>query len=228
METVQKNEFIAFRFKGYANESLFDSNIEVELKKLDPKAKAEESIIVVGKGMVVPGLDRSFEGKEIGKEYEINLEAKDGFGERRRELVKTIPLKTFTDNKINPYPGLSLTLDGMLAKIITISGARVVTDFNNPLAGKKLRYVFTVTRKVIEDKERAESLFKVIFRMVPEFEIKESIIVKGPEILEQYVKAFSPQFKELMGRELSFELKEEEKSDKNDLHEHSHEHNHEN
>ena len=70
METVQKNEFIAFRFKGYANESLFDSNIEVELKKLDPKAKAEESIIVVGKGMVVPGLDRSFEGKEIGKEYE--------------------------------------------------------------------------------------------------------------------------------------------------------------
>jgi len=137
--------------------------------------------------------------------------SKNGFGERHREMVKTIPLKIFTEKQINPYPGLVLNMDNMIARIITVSGARVITDFNNPLAGKDLEYKFTITRKVEDESEKVNALFEVLLRMVPEFEIKDKIIIKGPKFFEVIVKEFSDQFKEMVGKELAFELKEEEK-----------------
>ncbi|PIN92815.1 hypothetical protein COU54_05365 [Candidatus Pacearchaeota archaeon CG10_big_fil_rev_8_21_14_0_10_31_24] len=208
---IKKGDFIAFKFSGYSNGEIFDTNIEEDLKKINPKVKAKESIIVVGKEMVVKGLDSAFEDKEIGKPYEIKVLSKNGFGERHREMVKTIPLKIFTEKQINPYPGLVLNMDNMIARIITVSGARVITDFNNPLAGKDLEYKFTITRKVEDESEKVNALFEVLLRMVPEFEIKDKIIIKGPKFFEVIVKEFSDQFKEMVGKELAFELKEEEK-----------------
>src|SRR3989338_9017920 len=198
METVQKNEFVALKYTGYANGVFFYSNEEAHIKQIHPQAEARELILVVGKGMIVPGLDKALEGKEIGKSYEITLSAREGFGERRRDLVKTIPLKVFTEKEVHPYPGLVLTMDDMVVKILTISGARVITDFNNPLAGKELKYTFRVTRKVTDETEKARALF----------EVKDTIVVKGPKILEVYAKGFSSVFKELMGKELSYEFKE--------------------
>ena len=231
METVQKNEFVALKYTGYANGVLFDSNEEAHIKQIHPQAEARELILVVGKGMIVPGLDKALEGKEIGKSYEITLSAREGFGERRRDLVKTIPLKVFTEKEVHPYPGLVLTMDDMVVKILTISGARVITDFNNPLAGKELKYTFRVTRKVTDETEKARALFEVSFKGVPEFEVKDTIVVKGPKILEVYAKGFSSVFKELMGKELSYEFKELPSDKKRkavtDEHAHSHEgHNH--
>ena len=137
---IKKKDFVELRFTGYSNGDIFDSNIEEDLKKIDPKGEAKPTIVVVGERMIVPGFDSALEEKEIGKDYEIKVSAKDGFGERRRELVKTIPLKIFREKQINPYPGMVLAMDNSLARVITISGARVLTDFNNPLAGKDLTY----------------------------------------------------------------------------------------
>jgi len=215
VEIAKKKDFVELKFSGYANGELFDSNIEEDLKKLNPKAKPKELIIVIGQGMVVEGLDRELEGKEIGKEYEINIKAKDGFGERKKELVKTIPLKVFTEKEIYPRAGMVLTMDNMLAKVIAVSGARVITDFNNPLASKDLKYKIKIVRKVDDEKEKAKALFEFIFRFVPEFEIKDEIIVKGDKLLEYYVKSFSDKFKELIGKSLKFEEKKT-KTDKKD------------
>ena len=206
-EVVNKNEFVALRYSGSANGVLFDSNEEENIKKLHQDANAREVIVVVGKGMVVPGLDKALEGKEIGVRYEVSFDSRDRFGERKRELVKTIPLKVFTEKQINPYPGLTLAIDNMTARVITVSGARVITDFNNPLASKSLHYSFMITRKVTDEQERVRALFEVSFKFAPEFEIKDKITIKGPQILEMYVKAFSDMFKELVGKELAFELK---------------------
>ncbi|MCX8159036.1 MAG: FKBP-type peptidyl-prolyl cis-trans isomerase [Candidatus Pacearchaeota archaeon] len=213
VEIVKKKDFVEIKFSGFANGELFDSNIEEDLKKLNPKAEPKKLIVVVGQGMVVEGLDKALEGKEIGKEYEIEVKAKEGFGERKKELVKTIPLKVFVEKEIYPRAGMVLTMDNMLAKVIAVSGARVITDFNNPLASKNLRYKFKIIRKVEDEKEKATALFEFIFRFVPEFEIKEEIVVKGPKIIEYYVKSFNEKFKELIGKELKFEEKKENKKE---------------
>lgn len=206
-ETVQKNDFVALRYSGTANDVLFDSNEEENVKKLHPDAKAEELVIAVGRGMVVPGLDKTLEGKEVGKRYEVVVSAREGFGERRREFVKTIPLHVFHEKNIQPYAGQTLLMDNTTARVLTVSGARVITDFNNPLAGKELRYSFVITRKVTDEKEKAEALFKVSFKLVPAFESeKEAIVVRGSAVLEAYVKAYEVLFKELLGKELRFVL----------------------
>ena len=225
METVKKGEFVALKYTGKANGVLFDSNEAENVKKLHPDAEARETIVVIGKGMVVPGLDKALEGKEIGKRYDISLSAKEGFGERRREMVKTIPLKVFTEKQVAPYPGLTLAIDNMTARIITVSGARVITDFNNPLAGKTIDYSFTITRQVNDEQEKIRALFEISFKGIPEFETKDKITVKGPEVLEMYVKAFSPLFKETIGKELVFELKLPP-TGKHAEHDHSYEHDH--
>lgn len=214
MELTKKGDFVELRFTGYAQGRVFDSNIEEDLKKINSEAKPIKTIIVIGQKMVVSGLDRELEGKEIGKEYEITINAKEGFGERNRELIKTIPLKSFTEKNIFPQAGMILNLDDMLAKIITVSGARVVTDFNNPLAGKELKYIFKIVRKVDDEKEKIESLFGFFFRFLPEFEITEkNVKVKGPKPLEEIVKLFKDKFKELLSKDLEYELVEEKKKE---------------
>ncbi len=213
-EIAKKGDFVELKYTGYANGNIFDSNIKEDLNKINEKAEPKETIIVVGERMVVPGLDKAIEGKEIGKEYEIEVKYKEGFGERRKELVKTIPLKIFTQKNINPYPGAVLAMDDALAKVIAVSGARVLTDFNNPLAGKDLKYKFTIARKVTDDKERAKALFGAILGFVPEFEVNDKVIVKGPKEYEVFVSAFKDRFKEMIGKELVFEEKKESKEDK--------------
>ena len=183
METSAKNDFVEIKFSGFLEGKVFDSNIDEDLKKLNPEAKPAETIVVIGRGMVVPGLDKALENKEIGKEYEINVSSKEGFGPRHRELVKTIPLKVFTEQKINPRPGMVLALDNTIAKIIAVSGARVITDLNNPLAGRDLLYKFKIVRKITDEKEKCKCLFELTLKFIPEFEVKESIVVKGPKDL---------------------------------------------
>ncbi len=216
METAKKKDFVEIRFTGYSNGNIFDSNIEEDLKKIDPKAKPKKTIVIIGEGMIVPGFDNALEGKEIGKDYEIKVPAREGFGERRKELVKTIPLKVFSEKNINPAPGMVLAIDNNLARIITVSGARVMTDFNNPLAGKDLVYKYKIERIVKDDKEKAGTLFELVLKFVPDFEIRgNDVVVKGPKVLEKFVDAFKEKFKEFIGKELKFELVEEKTEVKN-------------
>jgi peptidylprolyl isomerase len=210
MESAKKKDFVELKFTGYSNGNIFDSNIEEDLKKIDPDGKVKELVVVIGERMVVSGLDKALEEKEIGKEYEIKVPASEGFGERKRELVKTIPLKIFTEKQISPYPGMILAMDDNLARVITISGARVMTDFNNPLAGKDLAYKFRIVRKLTDEKEKAKILLSFMFKFVPEFEVSEKVLVKGPKILEKFVEAFREKFKDLIGKELAFEEKKPE------------------
>jgi FKBP-type peptidyl-prolyl cis-trans isomerase 2 len=211
MENVKKEEFVEIKYTGYVNGQIFDSNIEEDLKILNPEAKAEKTIVAVGEGMVVKGLDKALEGKEIGKEYHVKVSCKEGFGDRNKELIRTIPLKVFTEKNIMPQAGMMFSLDNQIVRIVAVSGGRVMTDFNSPLAGKDVDYKFKITRRVNDEREKAEALFKVNLRFVPEFDIKDKIVIKGHKIFEQIAKVFNDKFKKLLGKELGFEEKKEEK-----------------
>ncbi len=209
--TVHKNDFIEIKYTGYANGEVFDSNIEEDMKKLAPNAKPHKTIIVVSQEMVIKGFDNALLGKEIGKAYEIKLAPKEAFGERNRELIKTIPLKAFTEKDFTPKPGMIITLDNIMTKIIAVSGARVIADFNNPLAGKEISYKFTIIRKVNDEKEKTNALFEFFFKFIPEYEINEKIKIKGKKELEIFINVFNNKFKELLGKELVFEEKTSDK-----------------
>jgi len=214
-KTTKRNDFIEIKFTGYANNEVFDSNIEEDLKKINPDAKPKKTIVIIGEGMVVRGFDRALEDKEIGKEYTIELKPKEAFGNRDRNLIKTIPLTSFTQQKVAPRQGMVLALDNAIVKILAVSGARVTADFNNLLAGKEIKYKFIIEKIITDEKEKTEALLQTYLHSVPEFEIKEKeIMVWGTESIKSFVEVYKEKFKELIGKEIKFELKAEgEKKD---------------
>jgi len=216
MVMTKKGDFVNLLFTGYLDGKVFDSNVEEDIKQLNPEAKPEKSIVIIGEKMVVPGLDKALEDKEINKEYNIDLPYKEAFGERKRELIKTIPLNVFTKQKINPYPGQILTMDNSVARIITISGARVMTDFNNPLAGKDISYKFTITKIITDEKEKVESFFEAFAKTKPKVEIQpEKVVIKGKKELEQITTILGDKFKEIFNKTLEFQEEKEEKKEEN-------------
>lgn len=204
--TVKKGDFVELKFTGFVDGKVFDSNIPADLKQINEKAEPEKTLVIVGQRMVVKGFDNFLEGKEVNKHYEVTMPPKDAFGSRRTELVRIIPLKVFHEQRLNPRPGMSFVFDNQLAKVITISGARVITDFNNPLSGKDITYKFTISRVVNDLKERAETVCKLVFRYVPEIVVEnDNVTIKGPKILESFIKQAQDKFKEFLGKEVLFE-----------------------
>jgi len=221
---THKNDFVEIKFTGYVNNEIFDSNIDEDIIKINPKAKADKLIVVIGQGMVVKGFDKELENKEINKDYETNVKPAEAFGQRDRALMKTISLNAFTQQQVSPRPGMILALDNHAVKIITVSGARVTVDFNNPLAGKELKYKFKIIRKVSDEREKVESLLKFFFGFTPEFEINEKIKIKAQKNVKPLIKIYDNKFKELLGKSLEFEEKLEDKKDDEHAHENHSEH----
>ncbi|HIG52304.1 hypothetical protein CXT76_02265 [Candidatus Parvarchaeota archaeon] len=213
MEKTKEKDFVEIEFTGTANGNMFDSNIPEDLKKISKESKPKKTIVIIGEESVVKGLDKKLEDREIGKEYEVEIPYKEGFGERKRELVKTIPLHIFTKQKLNPQPGSAFFMDNAFARVITVSGARVITDFNNPLAGKDLHYKFKIIKKLTNEKEKVEAFFENFLKFVPKLKISEKIIVKGQKNLEQIIIALKDKFKELLKKELIFEEEKETKKE---------------
>ncbi len=207
--TITNGDFVEIEYTARANGEIFDSNRAIDLAKIDPKAKPRKTIAIIGESTVIKGLDNALEGKELGKEYTVSISAKDGFGDRRPDLVKTIPLSVFTSQNIRPERGMTLMLDNNVVTIRTVSGARVITDFNNPMAGKELEYTFIALRKVEDLKGKAEAFFECFFGGAPELEVGESVILRGPKELEVVVTMTKERFKKLVGKELEFKVKEE-------------------
>ncbi len=199
---TQNGDFIEIVFTGRTSGEVFDSNNPEELNKINSQHQPRKTIVIIGEKMVVPGLDEALLNREIGASFTVHVEPRKGFGERQTKLVRPIPLKVFTDRKISPRIGMALLLDQSLVTIRAVSGARVIVDFNSPLAGKDLDYDVTITRKVDDIKEKADLFFEWFARSKPELEIAEAVTVKIPKQFEPFISLFKPKFKTLIGKEL--------------------------
>ena len=213
---VEKGDFIEFEFIARVKGGdVYDTNIKEEAKKIGFKEEVAPSLICIGQGMILKGLDSAFPGKELGKEYELELKPTEAFGNRDKKLVRVYPLKAFLERNIKPYPGLVLALDNMLAKIISVTGGRVTIDMNNPLSGKDVIYKFTIKRKVEAVEEKARALKEFFYGKYAEFEVKDSnIIIKAPKQLEKFILTYKDKFKELLNLDMVFEEKEIKQEEK--------------
>ena len=208
---IKKNDFIEIEFTGIANGEIFDTTHKEEAKKMGLQADVKPISISVGNEMILKGLDELLEGKELNKDYEIKLESDKAFGPRNTQLIKTIPMKVFREKNMNPFPGLTLQMDNNLAKVLSVSGGRVIVDFNNPLAGKDVEYKFKVLRKIDDTTEKINALQDFFFRDRFEFKINEKdkkVIFKEEKIMP-FLQVFQDKFKEITG--FSFEIKTETK-----------------
>jgi FKBP-type peptidyl-prolyl cis-trans isomerase 2 len=108
--------------------------------------------------MAVPGVERQLLEMKPGEEREFEVGQDEAFGRREPRLIRIISHHRFISQKINPVPGTFVNIDGRHARIQSVSGGRVRVDFNNPLAGKDLRYRLRLVRRITKPQERAQAL----------------------------------------------------------------------
>jgi len=211
--SLQNKDFIEIEFTGKTKEGeIFDSNIKEDLEKIDSKSKPEPFIYCLGEGMFLKAIDEFLIGKDIGK-YEIELTSDKAFGNRDPSLIQMVPMKIFREQRLNPVPGAMFNFDGKIAKIITVSGGRIMVDFNNPLSGKTVEYKVIVKRKINDLNEKAESLIEFFTKRKFKFEIKDKkLIVFADKQFAQFLNLFKDKFKEIL--DLDLEAKEEKNSPK--------------
>ena len=213
METLKKNDFVEIEFAGKIKDTgaVFDTNIEKEAEKINLKIGTKPLFICIGQEMLVRGFDKALEGKEIGKNYSIKLNPEESFGTRNKELIKIVPLAVFREKNINPSAGMMLTFDNMLARIVTVSGGRVIVDFNNPLSGKDIIYEFTIKRKINNEEEKINALQDFFFRKRFSFSSDGKKIIFEKEA-EPFLKIFRKKFSEILKKD--FEIEEEKSKEK--------------
>ncbi|MDO8628698.1 MAG: peptidylprolyl isomerase, partial [Nanoarchaeota archaeon] len=155
---IKKNDFINVDFIGKITETgdVFDVTQEDLAKKYNvhsPKAHYHALTICVGEKHVVPGLDEFLEGKEPGK-YSVNLTPEQAFGKKDPKLMRLIPLNVFHKHNMRPEVGLHINMDGAIGVVRSVSGGRVIMDFNHPLAGKNVTYDITINKLETDPKEK--------------------------------------------------------------------------
>jgi FKBP-type peptidyl-prolyl cis-trans isomerase 2 len=215
---VSKKDFVEIEFvgKNLSNGEIFDTNIKEEAKKINLEINPKPLIVCAGQGMLVKGFDESLENQEIGQIYTIKLSPDKAFGKRNSQMVRLIPMKMFAEQKIYPQPGMTFALDNNLVKIVSVSGGRVMVDFNNPLAGKDVEFTYTIKRKVADAKEKINAIQTFFFGREFEFTIdseKNKIIFSELKLMP-VLNAFKDKFKDLLGMDVEILAKPEKKDEK--------------
>jgi FKBP-type peptidyl-prolyl cis-trans isomerase SlyD len=116
---------------------------------------------VVGSGRLISGLEKALAAAEVGKTQTVEFDAADAYGARDPKHIETLPIQEFKKNDVTPEVGLPITYRNRRGVVTTVGGGRVRADFNHPLAGKRLKYRFTVRSVAKDDAQKVEGLLRM-------------------------------------------------------------------
>ncbi len=190
---IKKGDFIEIDFVGRIKDSgaIFDltkRDVAEKEKVANKSADYSPRIICVGNGDVVRGLDDFLVGKAVGKSYDLDLSVGDAFGKKDAKLIKMLPLSTFKKQDMKPFPGLQVNIDGMFGIIRTVSGGRVLVDFNHPVAGKEVHYDVDVKREIKDDAMKVKSILKGLLSRDVECSVTKDVANVDLDMPEQFQK----------------------------------------
>jgi FKBP-type peptidyl-prolyl cis-trans isomerase 2 len=162
-DKIKKGDFVELDYDGFTKEenALFDTT---EAKKAaaagiySQQAPYGPAIICVGLHQMLGGIDDSLIDATIGEEKRVDLPCDKAFGKKDASLLKIVPMNVFKKEKIQPFPGLQVQIDGLFGTVKTASGGRVIVDFNHPLANKDIYYKMTPKKIITDNKEKIQSL----------------------------------------------------------------------
>ncbi len=127
--------------------------IEYEVKEkgttevVDSNKGAQPLEFIMGKGQIIPGLEKALVGMNEGESADILVEAADAYGEVNPEAVQTLPREQFEG--VDLTEGMTLYGQGEDGQTVQVTvksfdDKEVNVDFNHPLAGKDLMFSVTV------------------------------------------------------------------------------------
>lgn len=147
---LENGNYIKLSYTGSVNGAPFDTTDAEEAKKAGifrENAVYGAAVVKVGAGHVLPGVDEDLVGKEIGTEYTVLVPAAKAFGEHKKDELKAVDRKALPE-KVSMLD--RVTVEGREGVVVNKIGSRYLVDFNHPLAGQDLTYVYTI-ESMVED-----------------------------------------------------------------------------
>ena len=201
---TKKGDFIEIDFVGRVKDSnkIFDLTLEKVAKENNihnPKQTYKPVIICLGQNEIIKGLDEELTNKEVNKQLKLEITTEKAFGKKNSKLMKLIPANKFKKEKITPFPGLQLNLDGMIGTVRAVSGGRIIVDFNHPLAGKDLIYEVKINKIVKNTEEKLKALLKTDKITIKDNQAKADIQIPEPvqKEIEKQIKKLIPELKKI-------------------------------
>lgn len=173
-------DFIRIEYVGRISDTkeIFDLTNEQTARKegiYNEKIKYKPAPVIVGEGFVIKGIENELLKMNVGEKRTIFVTPEEGFGKRRPDLVKVVPITFFRKQGVNPAPGLVVNVSGLIGRIQSCESGRVRLDFNSPLAGKNLEYEIEIRERVVDNIEKAKMIME-IFNIPSNISIKEDSI----------------------------------------------------
>ncbi|MFA5861281.1 MAG: FKBP-type peptidyl-prolyl cis-trans isomerase [Candidatus Thermoplasmatota archaeon] len=164
---VAKGSLVRVDYEAWTEEGeLFDTtkrDVAKAHNKFNEEVVYQPLPVLVGSGRVIPGFDEALMTADVGKEQDVTFPPDKAFGPRDPSKVDTIPLREFQKQEVTPYPGMRLQHSGKMATVVNVSPGRVRIDYNSPLAGKSLRYKFTVTEEVTDPQQKVMAFIELAY-----------------------------------------------------------------
>lgn len=166
MMNLKKGDFVEIEYTGMLKEdkTIFDTTDEKKAKELkihNAGALYGPVTICIGEHQVIKGIDDNLLGKETQKSYTFDIKPEDAFGRKNPKLLRIVSSSMFKKQQIEPMVGLQVTVDNILGTIRSVTGGRVVLDFNHPLSGRELVYDIKVHDVVHDRKKQLESYLRL-------------------------------------------------------------------
>ncbi len=163
MVNVKKGDLVRIEYTGRVASTglVFDTTDESLARQAgiaESTAKYGPKLAVFGQNAIMQGMEGAIIDSVLGKKEEFLISADKAFGEKLPDLIRMLPQKEFAKQGVQPAPGLVITLDGVAARIKSVTSGRVVVDFNHPLAGESVLYSLKVNEVITEPKKKIEAI----------------------------------------------------------------------
>ena len=167
-EELKKVYLVDYYIKDLTLDKFLETNLP---DKITPNVNDKVVIfkgkkpILEGMGDIFPKVEETIKSLKDGEEKTLKLSPIDAYGLRNKELLRVVSKNVFKENKINPFVGLTFETEGAYGVVKSVSGGRVLVDFNSPYADHDIE-VYIKKIKTCNEKETIETILETFFPKV--------------------------------------------------------------
>jgi len=162
---LSKGDYILLNYTVYTKDDgkVVETTIESIAREhniYSPDNVYEPRLVIIGETKLFEPLEAAILGLDEGAEVEVEVPPEKAYGERDPKNVRVVSAREFARHGIIPKVGEVVEVEGRQARVVSISGGRVLLDFNHPLAGKSLIVKAQVVKVVREPEEKVKYIVK--------------------------------------------------------------------
>ncbi|MES2154803.1 MAG: peptidylprolyl isomerase [bacterium] len=164
---LQDGNVIKFDYTLWVDGKMVETSDEAVAKANDihrDSRRYQPLTVTLGGNQIIKGLESHIRSHgTVGKPVTVEIAAIDAYGERDAHKIKDVPMAQFKAQKVEPKVGMTLTFEGERGVITRVAGGRIRVDLNHDLAGKPLKYEYTIREVLTDEKAKVDAVLASLF-----------------------------------------------------------------